>query len=73
MRQLVVVITTTDLGSAVPIWAALVTGQIVCVMPPRALSSPPHLRIAQDVVRHVVKDTNIEPVWPWISQSISER
>lgn len=73
MRQLVVVITTTDLGSTVPIWAALVRGRIVCVMPPRALSSPPHLRIAQDVVRRVVKDSNIEPVWPWISEAVSER
>jgi len=71
MRQLVVVITTTDLGSAVPIWAALVRGRIVCVMPPRALSSPPHLQIAQEVVRRVVKGTNIVPVWPWISQSVS--
>lgn|GEM_PF-5470399 len=73
MRQLVVVITPTDLGSTVPIWAALVTGQIVCVMPPRALSSPLLLCVAQEVVRRVVKGSNIEPVWPWISQSISER
>jgi hypothetical protein len=73
MRQLVVIITTTDLRDVVPIWAALVGGRIVCVMPPRALTSPRHLRLAQELVRRVVQGTNIVPVWPWISETVSER
>lgn len=71
MRQLVVII-TTDLRCAVPIWAALVGGRIVCVMPPSALTSPRHLRLAQELVRRVVQGTNIVPVWPWL-ESVSER
>lgn len=72
MRQLVVVITSMDLGRAVPVWAALISGRIVCVMPPRALSSPSHIRAAKETVRRVVKGTNIEPVWPWL-ETVSER
>jgi hypothetical protein len=72
MRQLVVIITTIDLGNSVHVWAGLVGGRIVCVMPPRALSSPPHLQLVKDVVRRVVKGTNIVPVWPWL-ETVSER
>lgn len=72
MRQLVVVITTTDLGSSVQLWAGLVGGRIVCVMPPRALSSPPHMQLVKEMVRRVVKGTNIVPVWPWL-EAVSER
>lgn len=72
MRQPVVVIETADLDGRVLAWAVLLEREIFCLAPPRALIRPLYRDAVMDIVSELTKNTNIEPVWPWDSDSVPE-
>lgn len=72
MRRLVIIITIADLDGVALVWVGLVNGSPVCVMPVRGLNSTLHRIAAEEAMVDVTKGTDIEPVWPWELDPVSE-
>lgn len=72
MRRLVIIITIADPDGVALVWVGLVDGSPVCVMPASALNSTLHRSAAEAAMIGVTKGTDIEPIWPWDSDAISE-